>query len=761
MDHPAIFEEPELLPFLPLLYVAWADGDVTADEREVLIERLTAQPWLKPRIREALEEWLHHPPPTAEALASVHGALKRSAGRLSASQRTQLKGLAQQMADAGGPAGTVRVREIEQLIAAAGLDGAALALPGTAPDDTFFQQPPGFEVDALARVLDGPQAEARERVRKFLEDPHHRAVYSTDSAEYRAIVLGWLHELSKSGFGALAFPQVVAQTKDLGAFFATFETLAYGDLSLLVKFGVQFGLFGGSIFFLGTEAQQKAWLPKIATLEVPGCFAMSEVGHGSNVADLETTATYDAATSELVIHTPAESARKDWAGGAALHARWATVFAQLEVGGTRHGVHAIVVPIRDEKGAALPGVRIGDCGHKMGLNGVDNGRLWFDQVRVPKGHLLGRYANITDDHRYVSTIESPSRRFFTMLGTLVGGRISVASAGVSAAKVGLTIAVRYATQRRQFGQTSQPETLLLRYPTHQRRLFPALAATYGFSFALEQLRQAYLSMPRDSDSREIEARTAALKAGATWHATQTLQHCREACGGQGYLTVNRLADLKNDSEIFTTFEGDNTVLLQLAAKGLLTGFKQQFAGGAAGVIRYVAGRASSVITQKNPFVTRGTEPGTLRSADYQLDALRFREASLVASAARRIQKRTKQKMDGARALEDVQEHLVAVALAHVDTLVHEAFVEAEQRAKIPALTRLRALHGLHTLERHAGWFLADNYIEPGKAQAIRKEVVVLFGELLPDAVGLVSAFRIPDACLAAPIAFSDPAHPRW
>jgi acyl-CoA oxidase len=228
--------------------------------------------------------------------------------------------------------------------------------------------------------------------------------------------------------------------------------------------------------------------------------------------------------------------------------------------------------------------------------------------------------------------------------------------------------------------------------------------------------------------------------------------------------VNRLPDLKNDSEIFTTFEGDNTVLLQLLAKGLLTDFRQQFAkGGARAVARLLLSQAATTIREKNPLVIRGTDPDTLRSADYQLSALRYREQSLLFTAVRRVQKRLGRKADPAAALNEVQEHLVALAMAHVERLTLEAFVRAEDRAPPAlrgALGRLRALHGLCTLEQHLGWFQAEDYVESARAKAVRKQVPVLFEELLPDAVGLVDAFGIPDACLAAPIAFLDPAHAR-
>ena len=192
---------------------------------------------------------------------------------------------------------------------------------------------------------------------------------------------------------------------------------------------------------------------------------MTELAHGSNVRDLETEAIYDPITEEFIIRTPSESARKEWIGNAARHGRTATVFAQLETRANRYGVHAFVVPIRNKDGSPYPGVRIQDCGHKLGLNGVDNGRLWFDDVRVPREALLDRFASVAADGTYHSPIVSDSKRFFTTLGTLVGGRVSVGAAGVSASKSALTIAIRYSDRRRQFGPEDATEVPILDYPT--------------------------------------------------------------------------------------------------------------------------------------------------------------------------------------------------------------------------------------------------------------------------------------------------------
>ena len=274
--------------------------------------------------------------------------------------------------------------------------------------------------------------------------------------------------------------------------------------------GVQFGLFGGSILQLGSSQHHQEYLPAIGTLELPGCFAMTETGHGSNVHDLETVARYDPQTEEFIIHTPNLSARKDYIGNAALHGRLATVFAQLEIGAQRHGVHAFLVPIREDDGTPCVGVGIEDCGEKLGLNGVDNGRLWFDGVRIPRSNLLDRFAQVGPDGIYSSPIASPTKRFFVMLGTLVGGRVSVALAASSASKSALTIAVRYGARRRQFGPEGEAETVLLDFRTHQRRLMPRLATTYALDFALKRLVTEYVGSTADS-RREVEALAAGLK----------------------------------------------------------------------------------------------------------------------------------------------------------------------------------------------------------------------------------------------------------
>jgi len=517
-----------------------------------------------------------------------------------------------------------------------------------------------------------------------------------------------------------------------------------------VKFGVQFGLFGGSIQQLGTAGHHRSYLAAIGALELPGCFAMTETGHGSNVAELETTAVFDPATGEFEIDTPCPEAQKDYIGNAAAHGRLATVFAQLETLGERRGVHAFLVPIRDDAGQMVEGVEIEDCGEKLGLNGVDNGRISFHRVRVPRENLLDRFGSVDAAGVYSSPIESETKRFFTMLGTLVGGRVAIGSAAVSASKVALAIAIRYAQRRRQFGLSGEPQRKILDYPAHQRRLLPRLAKTYALDFALHDLQRRYADP--DEDRRPIETAAAGLKALASWHATEVIQECREACGGQGYLAINRFAALKADIDVFTTFEGDNTILLQLVAKDLLTGFRLEF-GDFGGIAKLLAGRARVAVAERNPVITRRSGEDHLRDPEFHRAIFDAHKQGLVLSLARRVEARVADGMDGFEALMACQNHVLIAARAHVEREILAAMLEAESNAPSSSLAEmaepLRSLYALSTIERERGWYLEQGYLDPPKSKAIRSLVTGLCAELRPHAVSLVDAFEIPPNCLAA------------
>ncbi len=623
------------------------------------------------------------------------------------------------------------------------------------------------DVPALTALLDGDHAEIRATVREGLVE-YASVLEDAETMtrdDFRERVKDVVLELAATGQTGMGFPEEYGGGGDIGASIAAFETLGFGDLSVLVKVGVQFGLFGGAILQLGTKRHHDAYLAGLVKGEILGCFAMTETGHGSNVQALGTTATYDPDTQEFVIQTESPAATKDYIGNAAKHAQLAVVFAQLVVDGESHGVHALVVPIRDGD-TVLPGVTITDDGPKMGLNGVDNGRIRFDGVRVHRDGLLDQFAQVTEDGQYVSEIENANRRFFTMLGTLVQGRVCVGAAGLSASKVAMTIAVEYALRRRQFEATDEErEELLLDYGMHQRRLLPLLARTYALHFGQQvltaQLHDIFSGRVSDEVARrQLESRAAGTKALATWHATRTIQECREACGGAGYLSENRFAALKADTDVFTTFEGDNHVLLQLVAKGLLTDYASEFEDlDQFGMVRFVAGLAVETVLERTRAHKlleqvrdafggdKWDQDAGLLDPRYHRAMFEFREEHMIGGVARRLKRGIDAGMNPGEVFSRVQDHVVAAARAHVERLVLDAFLEAV--AKHPGgdqktvLNLLCDLHALSAIEADRAWFMEHGRLTTQRSKAISREVNELCRRVRPVAGELVRAFGVP------------------
>jgi acyl-CoA oxidase len=613
-----------------------------------------------------------------------------------------------------------------------------------------------FDIQKITSILDGNQAPIINKVKSVISRPEFNYETSTDIGVYRQKVYDWCKILAEENLGNMAYPKKYGGGENIADYFAIMETLSYHDLSLVIKFGVQFGLWGMSVQSLGTEKHYEKYLKDIGSLKVPGCFAMTETHHGSNVKGLETTATYHHESKTFSIHTPHEKAQKEYIGNAALHGQMATVFAKLIIDGHDYGVNAFIVPLREVNGVILDGITIGDCGHKMGLNGVDNGTIRFNEVVIPKENMLDRFASVNEKGEFESPIPSDNRRFFTMLGTLVGGRIGIPRSALAAAKSGLAIAIKYSDQRRQFGPEGGSEVPILNYRMHQRRLLVPLAKSYAVHFALQYLTERFLNKT-ESEMQEIEALAAGLKSYSTWSTTAILQECREACGGKGYLSENRIDALKNDTEIYTTFEGDNTVLMQLVAKNRLSEFRKSFGEmGSFGIINYVYENAKSALAQKNPIAIRNTAEEHLLDSEFHLQAFQHREKTILASAAKRIKKLIDGGLEAYDAFNVVQHQMIDVAEAYLERLVLEQFQIAiaavDDEGSKTILTKLNQLYALSQIEKNKAWYLEDGYMEAVKTKAIRKMVNQLCWDIRPDALALVNAFAIPDSCLAAPIA---------
>ena len=614
----------------------------------------------------------------------------------------------------------------------------------------------------------------KNRMRQELSSEVFKPHYTPNTVIARTKVTEQMRIMAANGAAEDGFKKEHGGNGDVGAAVTQIEMLAMSDLSLMVKAGVQWGLFGGAIENLGTERHHEAYVKKLIDLELLGCFAMTETGHGSDVQALETTGTYDPDTQEFVIDSPTPSSRKDYIGGAANTARVAAVFAQLITQGEGHGVHCFVVPIRDDDGNDLPGVTTSDCQYKGGLPGVDNGRIQFDQVRIPRENLLNKYADVAEDGTYSSPIENQGRRFFTMLGTLIRGRVTVGGSAGAAARVALDIATRYALQRRQFeAPGADEEVLVMDYLVHQRRLFPLIAKSYALQFAQNELVAKCHELqtaddPDAEEQRELESRAAGLKAANTWHATNAIQEAREACGGAGYLAENRLIALKADTDVFTTFEGDNHVLTQLVAKELLTAYADDVKGmSPAQWVRFAANFAGERVIKRTAAQTimqtivdtrqDNEEEGSLFNRGTQVKMFEDREQYMLASVARRLQGKSKE-MSPFDAFNAVQDHVLHAATAHMDRIVLEAFVagidtcEDEKAREI--LGMVCDLYALSVIEDDKSWFMEHRFLSIERSKAVTRGINDRCRKLRPLAELLIEGFGIPE-----PLRYAEMLHP--
>ncbi|MHA2789255.1 acyl-CoA dehydrogenase family protein [Corynebacterium sp. S7] len=645
-----------------------------------------------------------------------------------------------------------------------------------------------FDVEAIVRglrsVIDGKYAEDRDLMRAAISTPTMQINLEGTLDEQRDLQVEKLRELLNTGVQRATFSQANGGDGKTARAIVALETLGSVDMSTMVKAGVQWGLWGGAIDALGTERHCKYVEPTM-NLELLGCYGMTERGHGSNVAAIETSATYDPETKEFVIHSPNDGARKSYIGNAARHGTIAAVFAQLYTPGSTksHGVHCLVVPIRDDEGNPMPGVEIGDNGRKGGLLGVDNGTLKFDHVRVPRENLLNKFGDVDEAGNYSSPIESQNRRFFTMLSTLIRGRVGVGAAAGAATRTSLDIAVRYATRRRQFEGAPGKEKTLMEHRSHRLRLLVPLSRTYALAAlqnkVTERLDDHYANIangtynlmnPTEEQSiqqRELESWASGVKVISSAHATATIQECREACGGAGYMSENKLTTFKDDSDIFTTFEGDNTVLIQMVAKEMLTAYSRDMADlTPRDIVRYGIDEVSDLFRRRSGLsvtvqglvdrVSKRDE-NSLFDSGYQITLLEERSQNLLKSLVRRIQ--SARKLDPVAAAEVVdkaQDHMIAAGYARMDSLALQALVEAEERLpedsqERKVLEQVRDLFALSTIADHGGWYQEQNILPAGRLKATRAAINDLVDSLGPWADVLVDAFGIPSEITNVPM----------
>lgn len=563
-------------------------------------------------------------------------------------------------------------------------------------------------------------------------------------------------------------PYLVTDTEKLSLWRAQLHGMV--DMSTRTRLSIHNNLFIGSIRGSGTPEQFKFWVKKgaVAVKQFYGCFAMTELGHGSNLKGLETTATYDQNTDEFIVNTPHIGATKWWIGGAAHTSTHCVCFAKLIVHGKDYGTRNFVVPLRNINDHSLKvGVSIGDIGKKMGRDGVDNGWIQFTNVRIPRQNMLMRYAKVSS----TGIVTKPALDQLTY-GALIRGRVSMIADSFHVSKRFLTIALRYACVRRQFGTSGDSkETKIIDYPYHQRRLLPLLAYCYAMKMGADEAQKAWIETtdrilalnPNDpaqkkdlekavTDTKELFAASAGMKAFTTWACAKIIDECRQACGGHGYSGYNGFGQGYADWVVQCTWEGDNNVLCLSMGRGLVQSALQILSGKHVGAsIQYVGDK--SKVSQSG----QGTPKEKLLSPEFLVEAFRTVSRNNILRTTEKYQELTKT-LNPDQAFEELSQQRFQCARIHTRQHLIASFYARIATAKEdikPQLMHLANLFALWSIEEDTGIFLREGVLTPGDIDVINGLVDELCVSVRDQVIGLTDAFGLTDFFINAPIGSYD------
>ncbi|KAG0250848.1 acyl-coenzyme A oxidase [Mortierella polycephala] len=527
----------------------------------------------------------------------------------------------------------------------------------------------------------------------------------------------------------------------------------------------------------GTDEQIQRWVPPAEKFQIIGCYAQTELGHGSNLSRLETTATFIPETDEWEIDSTTFTAAKWWIGGLGVLATHAVVQARLVLRGKDYGAHVFIVPLRSlDDHKHLPGIEIGDIGPKAynGFSKMDNGFARFNKCRIPRENMLMRFSKVSRDGVYT---KPPHAKL--SYGSMVFLRSVLIRHMALYFSRATTVATRYLTVRRQFNNPTSRndsalnptlETQVINYPMVQNRLFPMIAQSYAFFAGGSQMTSMYFNLLSGLSSgnvealAEVHAMSSALKAYATTFAAAGIEECRKLMGGHGFSYFSGLSHLFASAVPSNTYEGDNFVLTQQMARYLLKEIKTARSATPERVTPFskylLLGLNKSALSRTTSSVT-GAEDWL--KPEVQLAAFEHRCARLAFELSDAVDQGGLD-LENPKTWSDHNIECYRISHAHAQYVlvlwfiqsIHDAIAEGSaDPATIKVLERLSHLHALHTIQTNLADFVEDAYLSPSQCQSLRAQVKALVTSLADDAIGLVDAFDHPDFLLNSALGAND------
>eukprot|EP00359_Climacostomum_virens_P000915 CAMPEP_0204898626 /NCGR_PEP_ID=MMETSP1397-20131031/1402_1 /ASSEMBLY_ACC=CAM_ASM_000891 /TAXON_ID=49980 /ORGANISM="Climacostomum Climacostomum virens, Strain Stock W-24" /LENGTH=605 /DNA_ID=CAMNT_0052066509 /DNA_START=307 /DNA_END=2124 /DNA_ORIENTATION=- len=569
--------------------------------------------------------------------------------------------------------------------------------------------------------------ETRQAIKSVLKELEFQRTYGHSLVELRELTLRRLKRVAQ-----LRVVSPADFETNPSNIYAVQELLAAFDGAVATKFTVQFNLFGGTVVGLGTERHR--WLvPFIDTMEKVGCFALTELGYGNNAVEMETLSVWDADTQTFDIHTPRTLASKYWITNGACHAHFCIVFARLVFHGKDEGIHSFLVQIRNEDLTPCQGVEIEDMGIKLGMNGLDNARLRFTHVKVPRTALLNRFADIDESGKYLSTITKKRDRFIKVADRLLSGRICIASMMVGQTRTVAYIGFKFIKDRLLPGASGTTDTSSFDFQQQQLALIPKFARLLALNLGLIYVKERFAAQDPD-----IIRLCCAIKPLLAWTGEEFIATVRERMGCSGILEVNIVNEALSYAHAAQTAEGDSSVLmLKVATETLKAHSKKKL----------------NIPELKLCPKTQIPALTDYESLDILLELFKAREHLALQELTANYELGTKQgkTVFQVQMLEE-SDRIQMLARAYGERVVLEQVLESiSKHLKFSGLLNMIGhLYALDSIKHDLSWFMIRGLITPVGAENIVSRWEAATGLLKPHVWNIVESFQLPETIVDVP-----------